>query len=190
MIQRIISKLLILILVMTLASCNKIQKPANESDDRTIESVDTDETPQEEVPKEVIPAVPLGFLVTYEGKFATQEKLFEREELADRLKKLERFNYPVLLQNYNTETPVVIVDGVVHMSGCKKDDCPRSAYDFFIDLNNDNINVYHFRGNMLRIYHEKGWIDLPEVFADEIETKKTNAKIGSTDDIESEYTLD
>lgn len=182
--------LLAFILIATFLSCDKIKNAANDKNDQTIEAVDADETHEVEAPQKVIPEVPLGFLVTYEGKYATQEKLFEKQELADRLKNLERFNYPILLQNYNTETPVVIVDGIVHMSGCKMHDCPSSAYDFFIDLENDNINVYHFRGNMLRIYNEKGWIDLPMAFANEMETKKTNAKIGSTDDIESEYTLE
>lgn len=190
MISQIKTLLLTLLLTMGLVSCSEIKKPSNDSEDQTIEVVETEEPQEVEAPKKVIPAVPLGFLVTYEGKYTTQEKLFERQELADRLKKIERFNYKSLLQSYNTETPIVIVDGIVHMSGCRTHDCPSSAYDFFIDLENDNINVYHFRGNMLRIYHEKGWIDLPEAFADEMETKKANAKIGSTDDIESEYTLE
>ena len=151
------------------------------------------EAPREELaePKveREIPDTELGFLVTYEGKYATQEKLFENEVFAARLKNLERFDYDALLALYNTETPLVIIDNIVHMSGCKQHDCPSSAYDFFIDVENDNINIYHFRSNMLRIYQEKGWIDLPPAFADEMEVKKSNARIGEIDDTESTYSL-
>ena len=143
----------------------------------------------EKEPEIVIPDVPLGFLVTYEDKYATQEKLFEKEELAKRLKSLDRFNYDALLQNYNTETPIVIVDNIVHMSGCKAHSCPSNAYDFFIDLDNDNINVYYFRNNMLRVYQEKGWIDLPPVFNSEMDIKKENAGVGNPDGIDSKYSL-
>ena len=119
----------------------------------------------------------------------TLHQLFENDILAARLQNLERFNYDSLLAFYNTETPVVIIDNIVHMSGCKQHDCPSNAYDFFIDVENDNINVYHFRSNMLKVYQEKGWIDLPPAFAEEMEIKKSNAKIGEIDDTESTYSL-
>ncbi len=140
-------------------------------------------------PEKVAPNVPLGFLVSYEGKYATKEKLFENEILANRLKKLNSFNYNILLQNYNTETSLVIIDSIVHMSGCKQHNCPSNAYDFFIDLENDNINVFYFRNNMLRVYQERGLIELPTEFYKELETKKANAGIGNPDTIESKYEL-
>lgn len=105
------------------------------------------------------------------------------------MQQLDRFNYIALLLNYNTETPVQIADNIVHMSGFKEHDCLSNAYDFFIDLEHDNINVYHFRSNMLRIYQEKGRIDLPEEFAGEMETKKLNAGIGDPESTESKYKL-
>ncbi len=142
-----------------------------------------------ELQKKEIPDTELGFLVNYENKYAKQEKLFENEILANRLKGLERFNYEKLLYFWNTETPIVIIDNIAHMSGCKQHDCPSNAYDFFIDLTNDNINIYHFRSNMLRLYQEKGMIDLPPAFAAEMEIKKSNAKIGEVDDTESTYSL-
>jgi len=153
-----------------------------------IEPVEEDPVEQE-LPKKEIPDTSLGFLVTYENKYAKQEKLFENKILAKRLKGLERFNYDKLLYFWNTETPIVIIDNIAHMSGCKKNDCPSNAYDFFIDLTNDNINIYHFRSNMLRLYQEKGMIDLPPAFATEMEIKKSNAKIGEIDDTESTYSL-
>lgn len=180
-----------LVLIGFFLSCDKLKKNNESPVEPAIEQ--QEEIPVveiEEEPEIVIPDVPLGFLVTYEGKYATQEKLFENELLAARLKAIDRFNYETLIQNYNTETPIEIVDNIAHMSGCKQHNCPSSAYEFFIDLDNDNINVYHFRNNMLRVYQETGRIELPAEFAAEMETKKDNAGIGDPDRIESNYTLE
>ena len=124
------------------------------------------------------------------GKYPTQVNLFQNEILTSRLKNINRFDYDALIANWNTETPITIENQIIHSSGCKAHNCPSSGYEFFIDLENDNINIYHFRGNTLRVYTEKDWIDLPESFNNEIETKKSNAKIGSnSDDIESTYNI-
>lgn len=179
-----------LVLMALILSCNKIKPDAVLPVEPETEQNQEIAPPEIEVePAMEIPDVPLGFLVTYKGKYAAQEKLFENEVLASRLKALNRFNYEALLRNYNTETPVTIVNNIVHMSGCKQHDCPSNAYDFFIDLDNDNINVFHFRSNMLKVYQEKGWIELPAEFASEMETKKNNAGIGDPDSIESKYAL-
>ena len=186
--------LLLLTLIFLLSACEK-QKPEQKEIPveealpvEVIEAV-VEEPVEKELTKKEIPDTSLGFLVTYENKYAKQEKLFENKVLAKRLKGLKRFNYDKLLYFWNTETPIVIIDNIAHMSGCKQHDCPSNAYDFFIDLTNDNINIYHFRSNMLRLYQEKGMIDLPPVFAEEMEIKKSNAKIGEVDDTESTYSL-
>ena len=189
--------ILFLALVVSVVSCDKFKK--NPSGQESTESVSEQEMIDEsdeikdlrkESEDEIeIPDTELGFMVTYNGKYAGQERLFENEVLAARLKKLDRFNYDAMLQRWNTETPVVIEEGILHMSGCKQHDCPSSAYDFFLDIENDNINIYNFRSNMLRLYQEKGMIDLPPGFANEMEIKKSNAKIGEIDDTESTYSL-
>ena len=189
--------ILSLTLVLVLYSCDRIKTMKTE--EKSQESENSIEMPKEVDSREVeigetetameIPDTELGFMVTYNGKYAGREKLFENAVLAARLKKLERFNYEAMLQRWNTETPIVIEDGILHMSGCKAHDCPSSAYDFFLDLENDNINIYNFRENMLKIYQETGWIDLPPGFAQEMEVKKSNAKIGEIDDTESTYSL-
>jgi hypothetical protein len=117
-------------------------------------------------------------LENYIGKFAGQEKLFQTEPISSRLKQLKGLDYEIFISLWNTETPITIDNNVVHMSGCKKNACSESAYEFFMDLKNDNIMIYHFRSNTLRIYSEKGWIDLPPAYANEIVLKKSKAGIG------------
>ena len=187
----------VLVLITTLGACEKIKslKPAQEEGDSELledqkEEIDALEIETEDAePAVEIPDTELGFMVAYEGKYAQQEKLFDNESLANRLRNLERFNYDAMKERWNTETPIVIEEGILHMSGCKAHDCPSSAYDFFWDIENDNINIFNFRGNMLKIYDEKGWIELPPGFAREMEIKKSNAKIGEIDDTESTYSL-
>jgi len=183
--------IILLCCAIIVSSCNKVKKETESFKEHVEEQMQqVEEAAGEKITEPLIPDVPLGFLVTYEGKYAAQENLFSDPTISSRLQQLNRFNYEAFLQNYNTETPVVILDNIVHMSGCKQHDCPSNAYDIFIDLDNDNINVFHFRSNMMRLYQEKGIIALPEEFAEEMETKKSNAGIGDPESIESHYTLE
>ncbi len=178
------------LLLLTIFSC----KQTNKSNDHIDSPMDNPlpiepELLLDEKSETELPLLPLAYLKDYTEKYAGQENLLKTGVLSQRLQKLERFNYEALLQNYNTETAIVIVNNIVQMSGCKEHSCPSSAYDFFIDLDNDNINIFHFRNNMLRVYQEKGLIELPPEFATELETKKNNAGIGNPESIESNYEL-
>lgn len=172
-----------------LLSCQKLKKEAvEEGSDKTMEQVEVDSSGL--APERLAYPSELNYLTDHLGGYAGREDLFEKDQLAERMKKLEGFNYEAFLEFWNTETPIVMENGVLHMSGCKAHDCPSSAYDFFVDLDNDNINVFHFRNNMMRIYAEKGWIELPEGFAREMEIKKSNAGIGSVEQTKSNYQLE
>lgn len=132
----------------------------------------------------------LFFLTDLIGKYPTQEKIFDNKYLAKRLKKINRFNFDNMVRDWNTENPLTMVNQIIHSSGCRAHNCPDSGYELFVDLKNDNINIYYFMGNTLRVYKEKGWIILPKVYQDEIDIKMENAKIGSTsDDLTSKYSI-
>lgn len=131
----------------------------------------------------------LSFLFQLEGKYATRENVFKQETMVSRLKAIDGLNYENLIAFWNTETAIEIQNEVVHMSGCKQHDCSNNAYDFFYDRKTDNINVYYFRNNSMRIYSEKGKIELPALYKDEIEVKKSNARIGNIDDDKSIYQI-
>jgi len=178
------------LILLIMVSC-KQEKKSNEYIDSPIDSplpVENELLLEEETAPEV-PIAPLAYLREFSGKYATQEKVLTNGVLSQRLQNLERFNYKALIQNYNTETKIVVIDNILHMSGCKQHNCPSNAYDLYIDLENDNINVYYFRSNMLRVYKEKGLIQLPSEFAKDMEINKDNAGIGNPDSIESNYEL-
>jgi len=185
-------KYLSFLLIIVFYNCDLTKKEKINEPVENIDEIDKEVDKGElKVVKVVAKTLPELFsLNDYIGEYPTQIKLFENEILASRLKKINRLDYDVLVANWNTETPITIEDDIVHSSGCKSHDCPSSGYELFIDLKNDNINIYHFRSNTLRVYTEKEWITLPKGFNDEIETKKSNAKIGSTDDdMESTYNI-
>ncbi len=185
-------KLIPFILVILFISCNNIKKekqttPTETKQEKEIK-VKSKTKPQMETNSKAKPDS--LFFNELIGNYPTQVKLFQNEILTSRLKNLNRFDYDSFVANWNTETPITIINQIIHSSGCKVHDCPSSGYELFIDLKNDNINIYHFRGNTLRVYTEKDWIDLPESFNNEIESKKSNAKIGSdSDDMESNYNI-
>ncbi len=144
--------------------------------------------PKKKVKKTTKPG--LFFLTDLIGKYPTQEHIFDNNYLKKRLKKIERFNYDNFVRDWNTETPISINNNIIHSSGCRAHKCPDSGYELFIDLKNDNINVYFFMGNTLRVYKEKGWIELPKSYEEELDIKMENAKIGSTsDDLTSKYSI-
>lgn len=179
-----------LVLICALWACDKPKKSPQMPTEPAILSPEEMKIPTEKNVSKAIMNKPLGFLVAYKGKYATQEKLFENDLISRRLKSIDRFNYDVLLKTYNKETKISIIDNIVHMSGCKANDCASRGYEFFIDIENDNINIFLFRSNMLKVYNEKGFIELPTEFAYEIESKKEQAKIGSIDDTVSNYSID
>ena len=104
---------------LSLLACDKLKSIKSESQvpvnkelerDTVLDEVNTSETEIE------IPNTELGFMITYEGKYARQEKLFENEVLASRLKGLDRFNYDIFLKMWNTETPIIVARSILNLS--------------------------------------------------------------------------
>ena len=197
-------KLIPILLFVLIYSCNNIKKENQTTSPDIQQEVEQEIETKENIEPEIINETKINktmevnskskpdalYFNALLGKYPTQIGLFQNEILASRLKNINRFDYEALVANWNTESPITMEDQIVHASGCKSHNCPSSGYELFIDLKNDNINIYHFRSNTMRVYTEKDWITLPSGFAKEIETKKANAKIGSTsDDMTSTYDI-
>lgn len=162
---------LVFILMLSVISCKKEEEPLEQEKIHEI-------LPDEKLVSDKEVNDPIQLLKNLEGKYPRQEKLFDNKQVADRLQNLEGLDYEVFYQFWNTETPVEIEEGILHSSGCKQHDCPSANFELYWDLNNDVINVYHFRNNTLRIYQDKSRIELPQRLANELELKKDNAQIG------------
>ncbi len=111
-----------------------------------------------------------SFLKRSAGKYPYQVKLLGNAELNGRLKKLLGADLADLKDHWNVETPIQIEDGIFMASACEEHNCGANNYLIFVDLNKDNINVFHTDDNGTKHYFESGEIKLPKKFADEVGT--------------------
>jgi hypothetical protein len=122
------------------------------------------ETPK---PEQTKPAL-TSFLKKSEGKYPYEVKLLENAELKTRLKKLLGKEYSDFHEYFDVQSPIKIEQGIFRASGCQAHYCPNIYY-IFVDLKADNINVYHQNDGETTHYFEKGEIELPATFAEELE---------------------
>lgn len=111
------------------------------------------------------------------GKYPYEIKLLDNPEVNARLQKLMGKDLAAMKQNWNVESPIEISGSKLKTSGCEQHNCGDNMYVMFVDLENDNINIYHLNGEPgTKTYFEKGKIILPPKFADEVhsETQDNN----------------
>jgi hypothetical protein len=103
------------------------------------------------------------------GKYPYELKLLENADMKARLKKLLGPDFAAMKANWNVESPVEIENGILMTSGCEQHNCGDNIYYMFVDLDKDNINVFHIE-NGTQTYAEHGKISLPKKFADQLGT--------------------
>ena len=96
--------------------------------------------------------------------------MLDMPDLKARLQKLMGKDFAGMKQYWNVETPIEISGKVLKASGCEQHNCGGNMYVMFVDLDKDNINVYH-TGDQHNTYFEKGKIPLPPKFAADVETE-------------------
>ena len=117
------------------------------------------------------PKPPIGSVLKKSlGKYPYEIKMLDMPDLKARLQKLMGKDFAAMKQNWNVETPIEISGKVLKTSGCEQHNCGPNMYVMFIDLDKDNINVYH-TGDRHDSYFEKGKITLPPKFAADVETE-------------------
>lgn len=109
----------------------------------------------------------ISILKKAEGKYPYELKLLENAEMKARLQKLMGPDFAALKANWDVESPIEVVDGIVRASGCEQHNCGANVYYMFVDIANDNINVYHVK-DKTQVYSEHSKITLPKKFADEL----------------------
>ena len=101
------------------------------------------------------------------GKYPNDVKLLENVEMKGRLQKLLGADFAAMKANWDVETPIEIENGILMASGCEQHNCADNRYLMFVDLEKDNINVFHIEHGT-QTYNEHGKIDLPKKFAAEL----------------------
>jgi len=121
-------------------------------------------------------ATSLMSLAAFNGQYPADVALLDNPLLASRLKALLGAHYADFRKYWNTETPIVVEDGVLSTTGCEEHNCAANQYVLQIDLKNNNINIYHF-GKDIQRYTEKGLITLPAGLAKEFATMLGNRPV-------------
>ncbi len=101
------------------------------------------------------------------GKYPNEIKLLENTEMKGRLQKLLGADFAAMKANWDVETPIEIEGGILMATGCEQHNCADNRYLMFVDLEKDNINVFHIEHGT-QVYTEHGKIDLPGKFAAEL----------------------
>jgi hypothetical protein len=124
----------------------------------------------------VSPSVSTGVVSTLKksaGKYPYEIKLLENAELKARLNKLLGRDWPDMKANWNVETPMAIENGILLASACQAHNCAANRYVMFVDLDKDNVNVYHVEEDKdTKTYFEKGKIELPKKFEEAVGGKQ------------------
>jgi len=129
------------------------------------------ETPKPAPSPSVSPAA-TGLVSTLKrsaGKYPYEVKLLENADLRSRLGKLLGGEWADMKANWNVEIPIEIEGPIFRASACQAHNCAANNYVMFVDLDNDNINVYHIEEEKgTKTYFEKGKIALPKKFEEEL----------------------
>lgn len=97
-----------------------------------------------------------------EGKYPHDIQLFDHENFNDRLKALLGDVYPSMIENFQTETPIVSENGIYKITGCKEHACPDFFTMILYDKDKDNLYVTIEKGEDKRMFLEKEMISLTE----------------------------
>jgi hypothetical protein len=120
-------------------------------------------------------AGPLAHLRAALGRYPSEVGLLEDPALAARLaallgpRELER-----LRADWSTEVPITEEGGVLHAGGCQAHNCGAVAYELFVDLKADNINLFTFREEKMFAHQEKGPIALTGRMARDFAAVRSN----------------
>jgi hypothetical protein len=110
-------------------------------------------------------------LKKWAGKYPDDVRLLDDPDLTTRLNKLMGKDFDTMKKYWNVESPIEIKRNKLKTTGCEQHNCGANLYVMFVDLENDNINIYHLNDEgSTKTYFEKGKIQLPPDFAAEVET--------------------
>jgi len=110
-------------------------------------------------------------LKKWAGKYPDDVRLLDDPDLTTRLNKLMGKDFDTMKKYWNVESPIEIKGNKLKTTGCEQHNCGANLYVMFVDLENDNINIYHLNDEgSTKTYFEKGKIQLPPDFAAEVET--------------------
>ena len=169
------NSLLIVGLVIAVLGCDISKyvndgKNENSNTAKPSPTVEVKPSPANSPKPSATPATPsfVDILKKSKGKYPNQVKLLDIPDLNARLKKLLGGEFASMKKFWNVESPIEIENDILMTTGCEAHNCGSNHYFLFVDLKNDDINVYHQEETGTKHYYERGEIKLPTRFADEL----------------------
>lgn len=103
------------------------------------------------------------------GMLPTEAGLMQVPELQKRISDLLKDDYPAFKKDWNVETPLEMEDRILFTTGCQQNDCKANRYLLYLDLTDNNINIFNFSYGRARSWEEKAIIGLPSGFLKKFE---------------------
>lgn len=146
-----------IILSLNFFSCkdsHKVQSTDSQTGVETMLNEEEEEAIKEENQMKI-------YFAENEGKYTRMDlDIFSNQEFTNRIKKLVGEDYDEILENFNTETPVVSSEDVYKFTGCREHDCPSYFTTILYDAKNDNFNVLIDQNGKVKVFDEKGKITM------------------------------
>jgi len=143
--------LLISLLLIIFTSC-KYNKTKSGEENHSSESTETTEWNEEHI---------FNLFTENEGLYAQADlDLLNDKDFKLRMKNLTDDNYDNIIENFNTETPIVSDNEVYKFTGCKQHDCPSFFTTVLYDAKTRNMNILVSENGKVKIYEENGKITL------------------------------
>jgi hypothetical protein len=107
------------------------------------------------------------------GKRVRQIELWDAPDMNERLSKLAGDEYPNLKEEWVIESPITADGDKLMAAGCEMNNCDKNQWILLADIADDNINLYHIKDGTLKLYKEKGEIQVPQAFAGDFARMKS-----------------
>jgi len=135
------------LLVFVLVSC-KNTSPESKTEESKGEMYEGEklETP--------VVRIDLNDIAQHVGKLPKDVDLFTKYSLDARIEKIMGTDYVDFKAEWNEETPLKKDGEVMYTTGCRSGDCKSNKYLLVLDLLQNGINVYNFRGTKTKTYEE------------------------------------
>jgi|GEM_PF-812087 len=149
---------------LLMVSCKDSNKVKSADSPNVIETVIGEEE-EEEKAKDNLSG---NLIIENVGEYVNKDlEIFEERAFVDRIKPIVGDKYDEIIENFNTETPIVSDRDIYKFTGCKAHNCPSYLITFLYDAKNDNFNVLVNQNGRVKVYEENGKVTT---------TKKLRAK--------------
>lgn len=152
--KKLISRILVCMgALMVLAACGKTAKDENSKNNPSVLEQTDGENASSSNAK-------LTIITQHVDQYPSDAGVLSNEEVIKRLTAITGDDYDEIINNFDTETPIVTAKGVYKFTGCKAHDCPAYQITVLYDEKTDNLNVLVDKKGRIKVYDEKGKITI------------------------------